>query len=196
MLLQHLLLCSVLLTALAARTHRENPEVAIDSDSFYRLMDDVGENSIHSILHSLVPKYRHGVFSKDSKALEQVHSEDPPLATSLLRLAKRQKTSFINTTTSTSTTSSLTEISVGGTSFITSTSTTKVTIQLTAQSTSASTTSDTTETASVLRSVTTETITLNTITLSTPASPTAIQTTGNAVVFTSANGGLITVTNH
>jgi hypothetical protein len=44
--------------------------------------------------------------------------------------------------------------------------------------------------------VTTETITLTTITLSTPASATAIQTIGNAVVFSSATGGLITVTSY
>ena len=148
MLLQHLLLCSILLTALAARTHRENPEVAIDSDSFYRLIDDVNENSIHSILHSLVPKYRHGVFSKDSKALEQVHSEDPPLATSLLKLAKR----VVNT--------SSTEIIVGVTSFTTSTFVTEsFTTETVTGSFTTETVTESFTTETVTESFTTETVT-------------------------------------
>ena len=55
-----------------------------------QIIDNVDESSIHSILHKLAPKFKHGIFSKDRNAIEQVHSENPPLATSLLSLARRQ----------------------------------------------------------------------------------------------------------
>jgi hypothetical protein len=96
MLLQRLLLfCSILLAAVAAPLRRENREVAIDWDAFRSLLAEVDEPSIHSILHSL-PKYKHGAFEKDRRAIEVVYSEDPALATSLLKLAKRKTISYRN----------------------------------------------------------------------------------------------------
>ena len=98
-----LLLCSILLTAIAGRTPRENHEAAIDWDNFYSLVNDTDEPSIHSILHSLGPKYKHGVIRKDNNAIEQAHSEDPALATILLKAAKHKKVpyrySYTNPTT-------------------------------------------------------------------------------------------------
>ena len=89
-----LVLSSLLLTALANPTPPPTDSVT-DWDLFHRLVENVDESSIHSILHKLAPKFQHGVFSKDRSAIEQVHSENPPLATSLLALAKRAT----NTTT-------------------------------------------------------------------------------------------------
>jgi hypothetical protein len=98
MLLQRLLLfCSILLTAIALPTGRENHEVAIDWDTFRSLIADMDDHSIHSILHSL-PKYKHGAFENDSRAMEVVYSEDPALATSLVKLAKRKIISYRNIT--------------------------------------------------------------------------------------------------
>jgi hypothetical protein len=125
MLLQRLLLfCSILLAAIAAPTRRENHEVAIDWDAFRSLIADMDEPSIHSILHSL-PKYKHGAFEKDSRAIEVVYSEDPALATSLLKLAKRKTISYRNIsspattpattpTTTTTTTTTPSGLSTGG----------------------------------------------------------------------------------
>jgi hypothetical protein len=109
MLLQHLLFCSILLAAIAAPTRRENHEVAINWDAFRSFIADIDEHLIHSILHSL-PKYKHGAFENDSRAIKVVYSEDPALATSLAKLAKRKTISYRNVsspaTTPTTTTTS------------------------------------------------------------------------------------------
>ena len=90
-----LVLGTLLFTALASQTVQP-ADTVVDWDLFHRLVENVDESSIHSILHKLAPKFKHGVFSKDRSALEQVHSENPVLATSLLSLARRQS----NTTAS------------------------------------------------------------------------------------------------
>ncbi len=89
-----LVLSTLLLTTFASPTPQPSESVA-DWALFHRLIDNVDESSIHAILHSLAPKFKHGVFSKDRSAIEQVHSENPPLATQLVNLAKRAS----NTTT-------------------------------------------------------------------------------------------------
>lgn len=91
---QLLVLSTLALTALTSPTPSEptNVDTIADWDLFHRLIDNVPESSIHSILHSLAPKFKHGVFSKDRSAIEQVHSENPILATSLIQLLKRANT--------------------------------------------------------------------------------------------------------
>jgi hypothetical protein len=89
--LQHALVLGILLcTALASLTVQQPADTVADWDLFHRLVDNVDESSIHSILHELAPKFKHGVFSKDRRAIEQVHSENPLLATRLVSLARRQ----------------------------------------------------------------------------------------------------------
>lgn len=64
--------------------------VPTDVEGFQRLLADIDDSSIHSALHHWSSKFQDGIFSHDRTALEAVHSENAPLATSLLRLAKRQ----------------------------------------------------------------------------------------------------------
>lgn len=79
------------------RRQAPNPSKApSDVEGFQRLLADLDETSIHRALHLWSSKFKDGVFSHDRTALEAVHSENPPLATSLLHLAKRQNN---NTTT-------------------------------------------------------------------------------------------------
>jgi len=58
-------------------------------EEFQRLLENIPDRSIHSVLHS-VSKFQDGVFSKDRSAIEHVHSENPKLATRLVHIAKRQ----------------------------------------------------------------------------------------------------------
>lgn len=104
-----LVLSTLLLTAFANPTPQLS-DSAVDWDLFYRLVDNVDEGSIHSILHKLAPKFQHGVFSKDRSAIEQVHSENPPLATSLLSLAKRASNTSTTTIDASAASSSVTSV--------------------------------------------------------------------------------------
>ncbi|KAI9673346.1 MAG: hypothetical protein M1829_004113 [Trizodia sp. TS-e1964] len=94
-------------------------DVAVEeeSTSFQQLLNTVSEDTLHAMLHlHLPPKYQHGVFPKDKAAIEAVHNVDPPMATRLLRLAKRQNV--------TSTSSSILTSSVLSTTSLTSSSST------------------------------------------------------------------------
>src|SRR5271156_7165404 len=98
-----LVLISLLLPVLTspAPTRTSTSDSPANWEVFGRLLDTLDDASIHSILHVLSPKFKHGVFSKDRSALEQVHSENPRLASSLVFIAKRQSNATVTTATST-----------------------------------------------------------------------------------------------
>jgi hypothetical protein len=166
-----LVLGTFLLTALASPTVQP-ADAVVDWDLFHRLVDNVDESSIHSILHKLAPKFKHGVFSKDRSAIEQVHSENPLLATSLLSLARRQSNT---TTTQSSNPSSAAEAS--------------------------SAASVSSEEASISSAVAASALTASTVPAptslalapTTPNGATAVTTQTGEVVYSSSGGGLVTV---
>ena len=69
-----------------------------DGAEFARLLDQVDPPALHSALHHLSPqKFTHGAFNEDRGAAEQIHRDDPPLATSIVALARRQDNGNIST---------------------------------------------------------------------------------------------------
>lgn len=55
------------------------------------LMDAVSPEALHEVLHRYFPnRFKDGVYESDHSAMEAVHRADPPLATSLVRIARRQ----------------------------------------------------------------------------------------------------------
>lgn len=160
---QHILVLGTLLfTALASQTVQP-ADTVVDWDLFHRLADNVDESSIHSILHKLAPKFKHGVFSKDRRAIEQVHSENPLLATSLLSLARRQ--SNTTTTNSAAVSSAASEASL----------------------------SSALAASSALTASTVPAPTTLALAPTTPSGATAVATNTGEVVYSSSGGGLVTV---
>lgn len=151
-------------SVLCSDDSQPSPPAQADRESFQRLLSDVSDDSIHSVLHSWAPKFQDGVFSKDRTAIEAVHSENARLATRLVQLAKRQGggNSTATTPTSQSTPSSSEESSSTGGIVV------------------PSTTSPGVSTSTTVGPV------------STPSSASAISTGEGGVVF-SSNGGLTTV---
>lgn len=105
-ILRQLIVLSVLLLAVLSSPTRQQPQDPQDpshhpaeGEDFQRLLADVDENSIHSALHRWSSKFQDGVFSRDRTALEAIRSENAPIATSLLHLAKRQASNDTVTTT-------------------------------------------------------------------------------------------------
>lgn len=74
-----------------------------DWDAFSSLLDSTDPAALHSVLHSLSPKFQDGVFSKDRAAIEHVHSENPVIASKLVHLAKKRQASNSTTTSTAST---------------------------------------------------------------------------------------------
>ena len=71
----------------------ENRKEALsDLEAFYQLLEQVDPPALHAALHDFSPKkFKHGVFKEDQTAVEAIHRDDAPLATSILSLAKRQE---------------------------------------------------------------------------------------------------------
>lgn len=71
---------------------REAPlEVAPNAETFQKLLNEVDPPALHLLLHEHSPKkFAHGMFREDRVAVEAIHREDPPLAESIVSLAKRQ----------------------------------------------------------------------------------------------------------
>lgn len=68
---------------------------------FQKLLNEVDPPALHSALHEHSPKkFAHGMFREDRIAVEAIQREDPPLAQSIVMLAKRQQVS--NSTTQSS----------------------------------------------------------------------------------------------
>lgn len=77
------------------------PEAESNVEAFQKLLNEVDPPALHSALHEHSPKkFAHGMFREDRIALEAIHKEDPPLAKSIVILAKRQVVS--NSTTQSS----------------------------------------------------------------------------------------------
>ncbi|KAL8376420.1 hypothetical protein RB595_007485 [Gaeumannomyces hyphopodioides] len=68
---------------MASSTQTESP--------FACLMDAVSPEALHEALHRYFPsRFKDGVYESDHSAMEAVHRANPPLATSLARIARRQ----------------------------------------------------------------------------------------------------------
>ena len=86
-----------LYTATAVPRHRSegqpiDGEAQGDVQAFQKLLDQVDPTALHSALqrHSPTP-FRDGIFKEDRTAAEALHKDNPPLATSIVALAKRQE---------------------------------------------------------------------------------------------------------
>lgn len=67
------------------------PEAAPKAETFQKLLNEVDPPALHLLLHEHSPKkFAHGMFREDRVAIEAIHREDPPLAESIVSLAKRQ----------------------------------------------------------------------------------------------------------
>lgn len=67
------------------------PEAESNIEAFQKLLNEIDPPALHSALHEHSPKkFAHGMFREDRIALEAIHKEDPPLAKSIVILAKRQ----------------------------------------------------------------------------------------------------------
>jgi hypothetical protein len=78
--------------AVAEPANREKPKNAARSDyeTFQRLLKEVDPPSLHAALHDLFPRFKHGMFREDKNAVEIIHRDDASLATSIIKIAKRQ----------------------------------------------------------------------------------------------------------
>lgn len=64
---------------------------ASDVEVLQRLLNQADPPALHSLLHEYSPKeFKHGMFMEDRIAIEAIHRDDPPLAASIVSLAKRQ----------------------------------------------------------------------------------------------------------
>ncbi|KEF57410.1 uncharacterized protein A1O9_05327 [Exophiala aquamarina CBS 119918] len=171
-----LVVSTFLLGALSSPRHtHEDDNSIVNWDSFQALLDSIEPAALHSVLHSLSPKFQDGVFSKDRSAIEHVHSENPVVASKLVHIAKKRQESNSTTTASSTTTSTP------------------------AQSTSdEQSSSRAASVSSVLSSAilasTVPGATTVTVAPAAPASATAVATTDGAVVFSTVGGGLVTLT--
>lgn len=67
------------------------PEAGPNAETFQELLDEVDPPTLHLLLHEHSPKkFAHGMFREDRVAVEAIHRENPPLAESIVSLAKRQ----------------------------------------------------------------------------------------------------------
>ena len=79
------------------------PKAEPNVEAFQKLLNEVDPPALHSALHEHSPKkFAHGMFREDRTAVEAIHKEDPPLAQSIVMLAKRQ---FVSNSTAQSSSS-------------------------------------------------------------------------------------------
>jgi hypothetical protein len=151
----------------------------IDWVEFNKLLDSIDSDAIHHALHSLSPKFKDGVFSKDRSAIEQVHSENPLVASKLVHIAKRQSGSNATTSSTTPTPSTPAQSSALSSS-------------LSESSSRAASVSSALSSAIHASTVPSPTTIL--VAPTTPQSATAIATTKDAIIFSTYGGGLVTLT--
>lgn len=107
----------------SSESQQQQQEQVVDASRFTNMLDAVSPDSLHDLLHRYLPeRYQHGVFSSDHSALEAVHRDDAPLATSLAQLAKRQDTNSTSVPTTSPTSSAPTTTSHTSTTVTTPTS--------------------------------------------------------------------------
>ena len=67
----------------------QKKDTYVDSNQVFQdLLNALPEESLHAALHNHHPKFQDGVWEHDRSAVENVHKEDPPLATKLVAAAK------------------------------------------------------------------------------------------------------------
>lgn len=194
-----LVLSTFILSALSSPTLPEqrkqqqephNPSRGSPQEEFQRLLAEIDESSIHAALHRWSSKFQDGVFNRDRTALEAIHAENAPVATSLIRLAKRQDNTTISTSASPDpppTTTSPDD------------DTPSTTPEPDSPSTSNTSPAPPPATSNgVIQPVTTRTTatrapTTQAVAVSTPPSATPIATTSGRVVFSVSNSQLTTV---
>ncbi|MCJ1294473.1 hypothetical protein MMC34_006031 [Xylographa carneopallida] len=89
-----LLILSVSSYVIQDRAYNEDDtkEALSDIEAFQQLLEQVDAPALHAALHDYSPKkFKHGIFKEDQTAVEAIHRDDAPLATSILSLAKRQE---------------------------------------------------------------------------------------------------------
>ncbi|CCC10042.1 unnamed protein product [Sordaria macrospora k-hell] len=60
------------------------------NENFQSMVDAASTDSLHNILHKTFPgRFQHGVWESEKQAIEAVHRDNAPLATAILRMAKR-----------------------------------------------------------------------------------------------------------
>ncbi|MCJ1398566.1 Mucin-12 [Xylographa trunciseda] len=94
LLINCLLVLSVSSYVIQDRSHNDadSKEALSDIEAFQQLLEQVDPPALHAALHDFSPKkFKHGVFKEDQTAVEAIHRDDAPLATSILSLAKRQE---------------------------------------------------------------------------------------------------------
>lgn len=79
--------------AVAEPPNHKTPKKEAESDyeTFQRLLEQADPPSLHAALHDHSPKFKHGMFREDKSAVEFIHRDDASLATSIIKLAKRQE---------------------------------------------------------------------------------------------------------
>ena len=81
---------------------KDEQEALADAAAFQKLLDQVDPPALHAALHDYSPrKFKHGVFREDRTAVEAVHRDDAPLATTIVSVAKRQEASLNSTAVAT-----------------------------------------------------------------------------------------------
>ncbi|EXJ77111.1 hypothetical protein A1O3_10269 [Capronia epimyces CBS 606.96] len=168
---------TLVLGVLSSPRHTEEDDKSlINWHSFQTLLDTLDPATLHSVLHSLSPKFQDGVFSKDRAAIEHVHSENPAIASKLVHLAKKRQVSNSTTTTTSSQTAS-------------------TPAQSSAEEQSSSRAASVSSVlSSAIYASTVPGATTVTVAPSTPTSATAVRTSDGAVVFSTVGGGLVTLT--
>ncbi|EXJ83245.1 hypothetical protein A1O1_06864 [Capronia coronata CBS 617.96] len=165
---------SLVLGVLSSPRHTEEDDKSlVNWGSFQALLDTVDPAALHSVLHSLSPKFQDGVFSKDRAAIEHVHSENPVIASKLVHLARKRQVSNTTATTTSSSTPA------------------QSTVEQQSSSRAASVSSIL---SSAIYASTVPGATTVTVAPSTPTSATAVSTSDGAVVFSTVGGGLVTLT--
>lgn len=167
------------LSSPATKQTRKTDVAIVDWNEFNSLLDSLDSDAIHHALHSLAPKFKDGVFSKDRSAIEQVHSENPFIASKLVHIAKRQSGS--NTTTASTTPTPSTPAQSSASSSAVSESSSRAASVSSALS-------------SAIYASTVPSPTTILVAPTTPKSATPVSTTKGAVVFSTYGGGLVTLT--
>lgn len=177
LLLSTLFVC--VLSSPATKQTQKDSAAIVDWNEFNSLLDSVDSDAIHHALHSLAPKFKDGVFSKDRSAIEQVHSENPLIASKLVHIAKRQSSSNATTTSTTPTPSTPAQSSASSSA---------------SSESSSRAASVSSALSSAIYASTVPSPTSILVAPTTPNSATPVATTKGAVIFSTYGGGLVTLT--
>ncbi|MCJ1313620.1 hypothetical protein MMC25_007299 [Agyrium rufum] len=103
-----LLRCLPLINAATLPTQQQSgadAKAVADDNAFRELLKQVDITALHEALHAFSPRpFKHGIFREDITAVQAVHRENAPLATTIVQHAKRQESGNGTTTVTTSVT--------------------------------------------------------------------------------------------